>query len=1153
MGGESVALEPAEGGTAATLTFTGFNSTTRYCFRVTVEDEAHAPAEGRESASQSAIVGVNYIDTEIPELVSSLDFALSTGEEVQTLDLSFRPPLDGPLMIPITEYALVVGSRTFGSVACSVTDDEANPFDCTVTAEDGTLLTANDFSVEPLSLETALLNEAVTVTLHESIRDEANHYVALLPVDAMGNMPTLTPANSPHQPATAWSRHNPPTAPLSWALESFDEALAVSFYAPANDRFDSPAEPNQAALRYTFQCGFGDCETLEPCTLTSSNDGPLAPGSQETFYVTTPSSEAPACVVVDVYDWNEEQEVPQDWVPTRLRAVTHAPPTGVDRLDFDGGARVLSWDGVTDQAIDELAAVEHYAVIIGTQDFDHAACKLADLPTSQLGDWAMSCAMTGTDGVRNSAVDALDLGDGFPYSLEVPDLEPDGVTYSMTVIPVDDHGLGGDMPIGANEVIRYTTPQIYPNAPTLVPERRFSVAGYDVIFTFEAPADDGNPDDEDAEAVTLYTPLCTFVGRGELSDPSEQAYPTCASQGVDLTFYASEPKAPGQTETLHLVGLPAGGRICTQLGILDDYAAARIESDLERETWTLSSVAEVSLYDNPSSITDLTLSTGETAGALDVAFTAPDDGAGSYVTSYEYLVGSELPEVLPGCDERIANTWLTPQAPGLAEVHPLQNLSPETEMLVAVRSLRVANGFTFCSDWAVAMPEPTGCAAPLQISDLVCAYSVDAGQIAIDCLFSAPGDLPQLGGTYGLVDRYEAKVIAGTLNAGNFESVGDAVTGLPAPQMAGRSQTFNLIDIDESTHYEIAIRSIDPHECISGISNVAIVETPDITPPAQIAAPTVSSPTVEGGPVPIVAVTPSSTLNDAWTGNHVIDDDPSTAWASQLSYERREETLVLNLGSPQTIDRVRLKPDSLYTDFFPKTFRVEGTTAMTFEGQGELLVRETSLLIDDASELEWAFPPTEARLLKITTAKPQQSFGIYYSILADAQVLSARPASASLNINVRLPGDDGDEGRATCLVTFYGNAPYTFDELPQSARDCATIPALMQLAGDRTIRSQVASNLELAGALKTVSLTRLPGEESLYITLIAIDEAGNISEPRALPITTTSPIQPAAVSDLSGTPLSTDGIQLTFTAPASGHRFTSELSPTSSCAIARAR
>ena len=222
--------------------------------------------------------------------------------------------------------------------------------------------------------------------------------------------------------------------------------------------------------------------------------------------------------------------------------------------------------------------------------------------------------MTSTDGVRNTAVHALDLGDGFPYSLDIPDLEPDGVTYSMTVIPVDDHGLGGDMPVGADEVIRYTTPQIYPNAPTLVPERRFSVAGYDVIFTFEAPADDGNPDNEDAEAVTLYTPLCTLwdVARAVQSRVAALSNLCIARRGPHS--YASQPKAPGQTETLHLVGLPAGGRICTQLGILDDYAAARVETDLDRETWTLSSVAEVSLYDNPSSITDLTLSTGETAG-----------------------------------------------------------------------------------------------------------------------------------------------------------------------------------------------------------------------------------------------------------------------------------------------------------------------------------------------------------------------------------------------------------------------------------------------------------------------------------------------------------------------------------------------------------
>ena len=140
-------------------------------------------------------------------------------------------------------------------------------------------------------------------------------------------------------------------------------------------------------------------------------------------------------------------------------------------------------------------------------------------------------------------VDALDLGDNFPFSLEVDDLEPDGVTYAMTVIPVDDHGLGGSMPIGAQDVIRYTTPQIYPNTPVLSPERVFSVAGYDVIFSFEAPADDGDPIAADAAPVARYIPLCTFVGRGQACpDPAEAAYPTCDSLGIDFTFYDSDPK-----------------------------------------------------------------------------------------------------------------------------------------------------------------------------------------------------------------------------------------------------------------------------------------------------------------------------------------------------------------------------------------------------------------------------------------------------------------------------------------------------------------------------------------------------------------------------------------------------------------------------------
>ena len=103
----------------------------------------------------------------------------------------------------------------------------------------------------------------------------------------------------------------------------------------------------------------------------------------------------------------------------------------------------------------------------------------------------------------------------------------------------------------------------------------------------------------------------------------------------------------------------------------------------------------------------------------------------------------------------------------------------------------------------------------------------------------------------------------------------------------------------------------------------------------------------------------------------------------------------------------------------------------------------------------------DARLVKITTSEPQKSFGIYYSILAEAQAMRARPAAATLNINVRLTGDDENEGRAECLVTFYADQPLSFEDLPASAQNCATIPPLFQRDATTYIRSDVRSDLGL--------------------------------------------------------------------------------------------
>ena len=55
--------------------------------------------------------------------------------------------------------------------------------------------------------------------------------------------------------------------------------------------------------------------------------------------------EPPTCVAVDIYDWAADQEVPDDWAPTRLRLVSNAKPPGITQMTFSDLKHELSWGG----------------------------------------------------------------------------------------------------------------------------------------------------------------------------------------------------------------------------------------------------------------------------------------------------------------------------------------------------------------------------------------------------------------------------------------------------------------------------------------------------------------------------------------------------------------------------------------------------------------------------------------------------------------------------------------------------------------------------------------------------------------------------------------------------------------------------------------
>jgi hypothetical protein len=61
-----------------------------------------------------------------------------------------------------------------------------------------------------------------------------------------------------------------------------------------------------------------------------------------------------------------------------------------------------------------------------------------------------------------------------------------------------------------------------------------------------------------------------------------------------------------------------------------------------------------------------------------------------------------------------------------------------------------------------------------------------------------------------------------------------AVTGEPAPEVAGTPQSFVIRNLNRQAFYYFAIKAIDDGGNTSALSNVPTVTTPDTTPPAVV-------------------------------------------------------------------------------------------------------------------------------------------------------------------------------------------------------------------------------------------------------------------------------------------------------------------------------
>ena len=340
-----------------------------------------------------------------------------------------------------------------------------------------------------------------------------------------------------------------------------------------------------------------------------------------------------------------------------------------------------------------------------------------------------------------------------------------------------------------------------------------------------------------------------------------------------------------------------------------------------------------------------------------------------------------------------------------------------------------------------------------------------------------------------------------------LNSLANFVPGAP-----GTNETLTLTCPAESTVYYFAIKAIDAFGAVSPMSNTATATTDDLTAPGSPSNLTATNVTDTQGVIPVQNVTASSVLGPGWSADNAVDGSSTSPWASEGSETPQTETLILDLGSVQTVDRITLRPDGLYTTLFPTDFDLlvseDGASWTT-------VASETGFGTIDDNPIDWGFSSQSARYVQLASynsgsISTPEGAELYYVLLAEMQAHYAAQSEATIQLTWMTPGDDDDQGTASQYDIYYSSN--SFDE-----NSLATATAL----------SGAPAPL-IAGSLQTLIIGSLPGESNYYFAIRARDESGNTGALSDVVEITTMSIAPSPVTNLLATSSSSTSVTLSF-------------------------
>ncbi|MBK6685765.1 MAG: discoidin domain-containing protein [Deltaproteobacteria bacterium] len=542
-------------------------------------------------------------------------------------------------------------------------------------------------------------------------------------------------------------------------------------------------------------------------------------------------------------------------------------------------------------------------------------------------------------------------------------------------------------------------------------------------------------------------------------------------------------------------------RVISGLSSDTTFYLALIVRDERGNSSPLSNVLVAATADTraPASITDLSGNTASSNGTVNLAFTAPgDDGTTGTAARYDLRYH---PSPITSANWSVATPIVTtpvPRSAGGRESFQVGGLPGETNLHFAVRAIDEAGNEGSLAPSVMIGTRPI---PPSRVTNL----SAAPGGRSVTLTWTAPGD----DGTVGRATRYELRYGTNLLTSINFDQATE-VTVVPVPANAGTTESLVVNGLAEATTYYFGLVTIDDVGAVGQLSNIPSATTPDQTAPAAPEALVVVAPPASSTPLVASLISASSDLGANWRAAAASDGNLATSWSSASRPNFATETLTADLGSTWRVDRIRLHPDHVYPELFPRNFNLE----LSSDGSTwSLVARESDFLVTEAGWLEWGFEAKNARYARVVTTQSATSYGAHYAIIAELEILPAAPPDGRAQLAWIAPGDDQSSGTATSYEVYRKSSSF----------DAATLASATRING--------APGPAAAGSLQTMTVTSLAGERAYWWAIRAIDNEGNVGPLSPVVTALTNPVAPAPIADLAGAATGMTSVNLSFGAP----------------------